>query len=250
MTISSENYENSLFTSHFLEERLSELEEWENAEVEDKFDQVRNLFQENKEILRNDKGESDTQNQFIDKILREVLGHHFVTERPASFGGEILKPDYLFLKDKDEQKEILDSDEEDYFSEAYVVGDAKDWGRPLDEGDKTDHSNPKFQIFNYVDRTRIKWGILTNGVKWRLYCYEDLDTSKFFEVDLVSLVTQPKDERALEKFKLFYLFFRQQAFLPKEKGFPALLTIIHQVRSLGTLIPLFNFCPIFVIIPG
>ncbi|AOV94791.1 hypothetical protein AQV86_02595 [Nanohaloarchaea archaeon SG9] len=202
-----------------MEERLPDLPEWKEAEVEEKFDEVREIFQENKEILRKDQGESDTQKEFIDRILEEILGHYFVTEKSKTVGGERLKPDYLFLKDKDQQKEILNSDEKDYFSESYVVADAKDWDRPLDSGEKTDHSNPKYQIFNYVDRTRIKWGILTNGRKWRLYCYDDLDTKTFYEVDLINLITKPKDEEALEDFKLFYLLFRQEAFLPKESGF-------------------------------
>ncbi len=212
------DYNNSLFTSHFLEERLTELEEWEKADVEDKFEEIRDIFQNNKEILRKDKGESDTQGKFIDKIL-DALGHHYITEKSEYFGGKRLKPDYLFLQDQNHQEQILNSGDRDYFSEAYVVGEAKDFGDPLDQEERTDQRRPKRQIFNYVDRTRIKWGILTNGKKWRLYCYEDLDTNTYFEIDLVNLVSRPKDHETLEKFKLFYLFFRQEAFLPEESGF-------------------------------
>jgi Alw26I/Eco31I/Esp3I family type II restriction m6 adenine DNA methyltransferase len=147
------------------------------------------------------------------------LGHHYITEKSEYFGGKRLKPDYLFLEDQTHQENILDSDDRDYFSEAYVVGEAKDFGDSLDQEERNDQRRPKRQIFNYVDRTRIKWGILTNGRKWRLYCYEDLDTTQYFEIDLINLVSRPKDEEALEKFKLFYLFFRQEAFLPEDSGF-------------------------------
>jgi len=208
--------ENNLFSNHFLKERIYDLEGWESTDVEETFDKLKRKYEENKKFLEKDKGESDTQKDFIDFVLEEILGHYFVTEKSKTFSGKRLKPDYLFLESKDKREEILDSDDKDNFTESYIVGDAKDWGRKLDKGG-TDHTNPAFQIYNYVDRTRIRWGILTNGNKWRLYSYEKCDSEVFYEVDLKSLLEKEKSEENLEKFKFFYLLFRKSAFSRRKR---------------------------------
>jgi hypothetical protein len=211
-----EGVENNLFSNHFLEKRISEMDEWEEANVEDTFDSLRETYSEKKRLLKAGANEDETQKYFIDPVLQE-LGHFSAPEQTKSVSGNPLNPDYLFLKDFDHQMDLKE-DGEDYFDGAYAVGDAKKWNEKLDQS-KSDHTNPAFQIYNYVDRLRMQWGILTNGRKWRLYSYEDCAADVYYEVDLVELLQKDKDEEALEKFKYFYMFFRQKSFLPEEKGF-------------------------------
>ncbi|MDW8110912.1 MAG: Eco57I restriction-modification methylase domain-containing protein [Candidatus Bipolaricaulota bacterium] len=67
---------------------------------------------------------------------------------------------------------------------------------------------------------KILWGILTNGRLWRLYYHKAKSrTDGYIEFDLDPLLN-PQSlfrlslEERLEAFKLFYLFFRREAFVP------------------------------------
>lgn len=213
------NYSNNLFSNHFLEERIQELEEWQEAEIEGKFDQLRQLYQEKKDILTENLNEDQTQDNFIDPVLRK-LGHDWVTEASKRIGsrteGQNLNPDYAFMNSS--QKLKVHRDNEEPLELNYAVGDAKSWNKTLDKSSQ-DHTNPAFQIYNYVDRLRSDWGILTNGKKWRLYSYEKCAADVYFEVDLESLLSGEKTEEKVEAFKYFYLFFRADSFDVEEKSF-------------------------------
>ncbi|MDR0673546.1 MAG: hypothetical protein LBF93_07785 [Zoogloeaceae bacterium] len=110
--------------------------------------------------------------------------------------------------------------------------EAKRWLRPLDRGDERealDPGAPSSQMLRYLSRAdgasncKVKWGVLTNGALWRLYWQDARSRSEeFFEVDLAATLgisgaqaelDAPEPEHAL---RLFYLFFRRDAFLPQE----------------------------------
>lgn len=205
----------NLFSPHFLKKRIQDYKEWKELDIEDEFEETKRLFTENKSILED--SETETQTKFINKLLDQVLDHYFVQEQFKSIpgsGSRNAQPDYVFLNDKDQHKRLS---KDEYFDEAYIVADAKTWERNLDSG-KEGRENPSYQIYDYVDRTRIRWGVLTNGRKWRLYSYEDCDQEIYLEIDLVDILTKPKDE-ALEKFKYFYILFHRDSFLPKGQAF-------------------------------
>jgi hypothetical protein len=210
------DYKNNLFSNHFLEERIQKLEEWQETDFEEKFDVFKKFYQEKEGILSENLNEDQTQENFIDPILRK-LGHDWVTEASKRVGsrtdGKNLNPDYGFMSSSDKLK--VHQDDEEPLEINYAVGDAKSWGKKLDKSSQ-DHTNPAFQIYNYVDRLRADWGILTNGKKWRLYSYEDCAADIYFEVDLESILAGEKTEEKLEVFKYFYLFFRAESF---EEGF-------------------------------
>ncbi|MFB6158993.1 MAG: Eco57I restriction-modification methylase domain-containing protein [Candidatus Nanohalobium sp.] len=210
--ITVSNYSNNLFSNHFLEERIQDREEWNEVDFEEKFDELREFYQEKKEILSENLNEDQTQENFIDPILRK-LGHAWVTEASKRVGsrkdGKTLNPDYAFMSPGETPK--VHRGEEEALDVEYAVGDAKSWGLKLDKSSQ-DHTNPAFQIYNYVDRLRADWGILTNGKKWRLYSYEDCAADIYFEIDLENLLAGEKTEEKLEAFKYFYLFFRAKSF--------------------------------------
>lgn len=206
----------NLFSQHFIKKRIQEYTEWKELDVEEKFDEAREIFLENKDVLED--SEADTQSKFIDRIFEDVLGHYFTEQqiKPiASTNIKDAKPDYIFLKDRSQHKEL---NPDEYFDKSYIVADAKKWKRNLDSS-QTGRDNPSSQIYEYVNNTRIPWGILTNGVKWRLYSYEELGRDIYYEIDLLKILSQPKDEQALRDFKYFYLFFRRDSFIPRSQGF-------------------------------
>ena len=210
------DYKNNLFSNHFLEERIQDRDEWKETDFEKKFDDLREFYQEKEGILTENLNEDQTQDNFINPILRK-LGHDWVTEASKRVGsrtdGKTLNPDYAFMNSSEKLK--VHQDDEDPLEIDYAVGDAKAWNRTLDKSSQ-DHTNPAFQIYNYVDRLRANWGILTNGKKWRLYSYEDCAADIYFEVDLENILAGEKTEEKLEAFKYFYLFFRAESF---EEGF-------------------------------
>jgi hypothetical protein len=211
-------YSNNLFSNHFLQERLEDLEDWKHTEIEEKFEELQELWEEKKDYLQNNPNEDNTQKDWIDEILK-IIGHKTWNSEPTKTIGNNrnLNPDYIFFKDSETKKRASNSDNE--FEKGYVIGEAKKWGRELDKS-TDDHSNPSFQIYNYVDRLRVPWGVLTNGKKWRLYSYEDCEADVYYEIDLIEeIIDEEKEEKALQNFKFFYLFFRKEAFLPESEGF-------------------------------
>jgi type I restriction-modification system DNA methylase subunit len=208
-----QKYQNNLFSNHFLEERIQELDEWHDIDFETKYREVKNIYDSKEDFLASGINEDQTQQKFIDPVLN-ALGHDWAPEAQRKVGsateGKTLRPDYAFLS-FEKELEVSEDDHKDYFDESYAVGDAKAWNRTLDRSSQ-DHSNPAFQIYNYVDRLRADWGILTNGKKWRLYCYEDCAADIYFEINLETILSGEKTEQKLEAFKYFYLFFRAEGF--------------------------------------
>lgn len=70
---------------------------------------------------------------------------------------------------------------------------------------------------------KLRWGILTNGTKWRLYCYGARSVSEqFLELDLPAILNLPghndgrfalSDDGRRHWLKVFTLIFRREAFL-------------------------------------
>ena len=112
-----------------------------------------------------------------------------------------------------------------------AVIESKRWGRPLDRrsGRRGEETAPSTQMLRYLRRVddlttgKLRWGILTNGARWRLYYQGARSVSEqFFEMDLAALLDLPghneglfaltKDDRR-HWLKVFALVFRREAFL-------------------------------------
>ena len=113
-----------------------------------------------------------------------------------------------------------------------AVVESKRWLRPLDRrsGRAGEETAPSTQMLRYLRRVddlttgALRWGILTNGARWRLYYQGARSVSEqFFEVDLAALLDLPGHNEGLfalseaercHALKLFALVFRREAFLP------------------------------------
>jgi type I restriction-modification system DNA methylase subunit len=206
----------NLFSNHYLERLVMRTPEWEDVEELDRiYSEIKELLIRRLEVFKS-YNEAQLENALIKPIL-SALGHHFEVQEKVAKGQHT--PDYGFFPDK---KTLNEShlNKADFYAKALAVGDAKRWTISLDKNQQKakgqfDMLNPSFQIDTYLRETAPKWGILTNGHKWRLY---HQDTSykldSFYEVDLVELI-QKGD---LNNFKYFYLFFRREAFLSGPDG--------------------------------
>jgi hypothetical protein len=208
-------YDNrSLFSDYYLAARLADHPQWQE-DISDAYQAARELYLGKRAVLEG-MNESQTEEDFIRPLLREVLGFAFDVQTPASRQGKLNRPDYsLFLDEetKTSAQEVRD-DEGRYFARAVAVADAKYWGRPLDQRlddprEELSNANPSFQIVNYLVATGVDWGVLTNGKLWRLYYAQArsrVDT--YFEVDLAAAL----EHEDPDAFRVFYQFFRAAAF--------------------------------------
>ena len=112
-----------------------------------------------------------------------------------------------------------------------AVVESKRWLRPLDRrsGRRGEENAPSTQMLRYLRRVddlstgKLRWGILTNGARWRLYYQGARSVSEqFFEVDLAALLNLPGHNESLfalteaeqhHWLKVFVLVFRREAFL-------------------------------------
>jgi Type I restriction enzyme R protein N terminus (HSDR_N)./Eco57I restriction endonuclease. len=218
-----------LFSDNYLENRLPHLQEW-NEEITAIFNETRRLM-ENAERFGNNWSEAQTEEELIKPIFR-LLGWGFVVQPKVRNKGRANRPDYaLFANEEDKNAaQPLLGDDEAFYIRALVIAEAKYWGRPLSQRDSSGReawkpeSNPSHQMVNYLVGTKVSWGILTNGRIWRLYSREVSSTaSEYFEVDLGNIfdflpVGVTPTEKQINDFRLWYLFFRCDAFIPNAQG--------------------------------
>ncbi len=219
----------TLFSQHYLIHRLPQHPEWAE-DPRPVLEAIRSLWARARQH-GDTWNEAQTEEEFIKPVLR-ILGWSYIVQIKTGRGGRVSRPDYaLFADDRSRDEAYRYQDQDDpFYSRARAVAEAKYWGRPLSQKDTTGRdtrksdSNPSFQMVSYLVGTRVPWGILTNGILWRLYSREVSSTaSEFYEVDLRVILDflppdcEPSPEQ-LDQFRRWWLFFRRDAFLPDAQG--------------------------------
>ena len=224
----------SLFTSDFLTDSICESSEWKalpdsalaglQADLESIFasfpvDQTPN--------------ESQTENDLIWKVL-EVLGWTATLQQQnlSPKGREDVPDGLLFDSDDTKAKANAFAEEWKRYEFGSAIMEAKRWGRPLDRrsGRSGEETAPSTQMLRYLRRIddvtqgNLRWGILTNGAKWRLYFSGARSVSEqFFELDLAAILNVAghndglfalKEQDRHHWLKVFALVFRRDAFVP------------------------------------
>lgn len=163
--------------------------------------------------------EAQTESDWIRPVL-EALGQTFEVQARLHMPGptSAQHPDYVFFASEEHLLAARGHELDDRAIQqgALAVGDAKQWDVPLDQmrkgaSDSFSNKNPSFQIFFYMLHSKLPWGILTNGRKWRLYHESSAyKLEVYYEVDLPELLASAD----VERFLYFYAFFRRAAFTP------------------------------------
>lgn len=201
-------YRNSkLFSHDFLEERLPYLLDWQLPEEELKAacERLCDLFAHALPAT----AEAGLEEELIRPILNDILGFSYLVQPSTKIFKTYRQPDYaLFLNEEEKQAAKAFDGEKKLFENALAVADAKAWEVSLDA------VGPASQMHDYILISGVRWGVITNGRRWRLYQREtvhELDT--FYEVDLEKIVVSED----LSSLKSFLLFFRAQSFV--QNGF-------------------------------
>lgn len=224
----------SLFSSDFLRDSVVRLDDWrafDDASIERLARELRAIF--DRFPIPHTPNESQTEDDLIWPILGCLGWTASLRQQNLSPRGRDDVPDGLLFAD-DAAKDHANGFPEEWkrYEFGLAVVESKRWLRPLDRrsGRRGEETAPSTQMLRYLRRVddlttgRLRWGILTNGARWRLYYQGARSVSEqFFEIDLAAVLNLPghheglfalNDAERRHWLKVFALVFRRQAFLP------------------------------------
>jgi hypothetical protein len=148
--------------------------------------------------------EATTEKDAIWPIMAALGWDEYLTQQNLSATGRVDVPDGLLFIDSAAKAKANEHPEEwKRYQFGAAVFEAKRWGRALDraEGRKGDDKDtPSTQLLRYLriadDRHNgaLRWGILTNGAKWRLYFSGARSTiDDYLEIDLARVMALDPD---------------------------------------------------------
>lgn len=227
-------FSGSLFATDFLHESIARLPDWaacDDAAVDAFRDSARAIFDRFPEA--HGPNESQTEDDLIWPILEALGWTASLRQQNLTPRGREDVPDGLLFADDDAKAHANGFAEEwKRYEFGLAVVESKRWARPLDRrsGRRGEETAPSTQMLRYLRRVddltsgALRWGILTNGSRWRLYYQGARSVSEnFFEVDLASILGMPghgdglfalSEEDRRHWLKVFILCFRREAFVP------------------------------------
>jgi hypothetical protein len=223
----------NLFTRDYLLEGITRSEPWTALADKDLAAVKAGLLKLATRIQAVSKpNEAQTEKIFIYPVL-ELLGWTDIeVQQNLSAKGRKQVPDALLFADADSRhRAVSEKGQWKGYQHGLAIIEAKRWFRSLDHG-YAHEGVPSTQMLLYLDRVnivtagKVRLGILTDGVAWRLYFQGALSVSEdYFEVDLAKALELPGYELDLVEraddrltpahaLKLFVLLFGKRAFLP------------------------------------
>ena len=229
-----ETFQGSLFSGDLLAETIAGSADWlalDDAALDDFEASFRAVF--DRFPTADSPNESQTEDDLIWPVLDRLGWTASLRQQNLTPRGREDVPDGLLFAD-DAAKDRANSLAEEWkrYELGLAVVESKRWLRPLDRrsGGRGEGIAPSTQMLRYLRRVddltsgHLRWGILTNGARWRLYFQGARSVSEqFFEIDLAALLDLPGHNEGLfaltepvrrHGLKLFILFFRREAFLP------------------------------------
>ncbi len=175
--------------------------------------------------------EATTEGDLVWPVLKALGWDDYLTQQNLSATGRTDVPDGLLFISADAKARANANPEEwkRYQCGAAIV-ESKRWGRALDraEGRKGDDKDtPSTQLLRYLRRIDdltngdLRWGLLTNGAKWRLYFagarstiddYLEIDLARILGLDPDLLDTGITDEERNHWLAVFVAMFSRTAF--------------------------------------
>ncbi len=227
-------FRGNLFSSDFLRESIATLADWRDlgeASLEDLEAALGKIFHRFIRIAGSP-NESQTEDDLIWPVLAHLGWTAILRQQNLSAGGREDVPDgLLFADEKTKARANGFAEEWKRYQFGLVTVESKRWLRPLDRrsGRWGEETAPSTQMLRYLRRVddlttgKLRWGILTNGARWRLYYQGARSVSEqFFEVDLAALLGfsgEINSEATLDNterrhcLKVFAAIFRREAFL-------------------------------------
>ncbi len=177
--------------------------------------------------------ESQTEDDLIWPILARLGWTASLRQQNLAARGREDVPDGLLFQDAATKAEANAFREEwKRYGFGLAIVESKRWQRPLDRqsGRRGEETAPSTQMLRYLRRVedlttgKLRWGMLTNGARWRLYYQGARSVSEqFLELDLAAVLAIPGHDGGLfavpeedrrHWLRVFALVFRRDAFLP------------------------------------
>lgn len=172
--------------------------------------------------------EATTEGDLIWPILGALGWTDYLTQQNLSATGRVDVPDGLLFIDAAAKTEANKHPEEwKRYQFGAAIIESKRWGRALDRAEgKTEKDTPSTQLLRYLRRIDdltdgdLRWGILTNGARWRLYFsgarstiddYLELDLARIMRLDDL-LDTGVSDQERDHWLSVFVAMFSRSAF--------------------------------------
>ena len=247
-------FSGSMFAGDFLCDGIKDEDEWQaldDSELDALENDLQGIF--DAFPIGGSPNESQTEEDLIWRVLRRLGWESNLRQQNLSPHGRREVPDGLLFENEEEKaKANLTPEGPGRYEFGLALVESKRWERPLDRRSGSDLSPqlpldfaqaspgtprrpvmetaPSTQMLRYLRRAddltegKLRWGILTNGARWRLYFQGARSVSEqFFEVDLSRVLNLPgynDDPFAIPEdgrrscLKVFALMFRREAFLP------------------------------------
>jgi hypothetical protein len=188
------------FSRDFLTEGIQRTPEWlahDDASIDQLHADLSVVF--SKLPLSKATSESQTEDDLIWPILSRIGWIDSLRQQNLAVKGRDDVPDGLLFANA-EAKALANKFGETWkrYEHGLVLVESKRWGRPLDRrtggrSSAEEATAPSTQMLRYLRRAdditggKLRWGILTNGARWRLYFQGARSISEeFFEIDLAS----------------------------------------------------------------
>jgi hypothetical protein len=224
----------SLFSSDFVAETIARTAEWQaitDADLSALHTDLTRIF--TAFPTAQTPNEAQTEDDLIWPVLSRLDWTASLRQQNLAAKGRDDVPDGLLFED-DAAKARANANPEEWkrYGFGHAIVESKRWLRPLDRqsGKRGEETAPSTQMLRYLRRVEdltignLRWGILTDGAKWRLYFQGARSVSEnFFELDLPAILAIPGHEGglfALSKedrdhwLRVFLLVFRRDAFIP------------------------------------
>lgn len=227
-------FKGSLFANDFLSESIIQSADWQTLDDE-ALEALKNSYLAvfSHFPITQKPNESQTEDDLIWPILECLGWTASLRQQNLAPHGRTDVPDGLLFAD-DARKDHANGFAEEWkrYEFGLTIVESKRWLRPLDRrsGRRGEETAPSTQMLRYLRRVddlttgKLRWGILTNGAKWRLYYQGSRSVSEqFFEIDLAAVLDLPGHNEDIFAFseaerrhwlKVFALVFRRDAFLP------------------------------------
>lgn len=232
--MSSSAYQGSLFSNDFVERSIADGPDWISISPDELATARRELTAI---FTRFPTGQTPNETQTEDDLIWRVLSQlgwseHLRQQNLTARGRQDVPDGILYLDERAKDRAVAHPEEWKRYEFGAAIVESKRWGRPLDR--RSEQRNeimaPSTQMLRYLRRVddltngSLRWGILTNGARWRLYFSGARSVSEqFFEIDLAAVLGVPgfneglfalKPEEQEHWLKVFVLMFRREAFIP------------------------------------
>ena len=239
-----DTYQGSLFSHDFLTDSVTRLASWtaiDDAAADALTGRLRAIFDGFPGSTS--PNESQTEDDLIWPVLARVGWTASLRQQNLAPKGRVDVPDGLLFADDDAKSQANRTPEEwRRYEFGRAIVESKRWNRPLDRqsGRRGEETAPSTQMLRYLRRVedlttgKLRWGMLTNGNRWRLYYQGARSVSEqFFEIDLAMVLGVAGHDGGLFALsdadrrhwvRVFVLVFGRDAFL----GTPSDARTFHQ----------------------